>query len=135
MIFEGIASWPENEPLVEVRSEGRVIDLHNWASFLGFNYQLPETLLFRFDFDETEGGLRGGSSSKEVRLRFEGVNGLRVHRQEFETMYESDTLSDFIYREMRPGRGWVQVTMMDGLTITFEAGAVALEEETSSLAR
>lgn len=135
MIFEDIEIWPENEPLVEIRTEHRVIDLHNWASFLGFNYQLPETLLLRFEFDETEGGLRAGSSSKEVRLRFEGVNEMRIHRQELENSYEADTLSDFVYRELRPGRGWLQISMMDGFTVTFEAGAVALEEETPPPAR
>jgi hypothetical protein len=50
-----------------------------------------------------------------------------VHRQELENTYEGGTLSDFLYRDVRPGRGWIQVTMMDGFTITFEAGSVALE--------
>jgi hypothetical protein len=129
VIFDGIESWPENEPLVELRTGDRIIDLHNWASFVGFDYRLPETLMFRFDFDQTEGGLRGGSSSKQVGLRFEGVYELRVHKQKLENMYEGDTLSDFLYRKQRPGRGWVQVTMMDGFTISFEAGAVVLEED------
>lgn len=135
MIFEGIEAWPENEPLVEVRTESRIIDLHNWASFLGFDYRLPETIVLQFEFDESEGGLREGSSSKEVRLRFEGIAELKVHRQQLEHVYEPDTLSEFLYRGTRPGRGWVQVTMMDGFTVAFEAGKVALEEGASSLAR
>lgn len=104
MIFDRIDEWPQNEPVVEVPSEGRLIDLHNWASFLGFEYRLPETLLVLFDYDESEGGMRQGRS-KEVRLRFKGVTDLRVGREQLENTYEANSLSDFIYRELRPGIG------------------------------
>jgi hypothetical protein len=129
VIFQGIETWPEGEPLVEIRTEERVIDLHNWASFVGFEYRSPETLILSFDFDESEGGLRHGPHSKQVRLRFDGVSDLQVKRDEFEHSYESDSLSDFIYREIGTERGSVQVAMMDGLTLAFEAGSVVLEED------
>lgn len=106
-------SWPEGEPFVEIRTGERTIDLHNWASFVGFEYQSPETLILRFDFAESEGGLRHGPQSKQVQLRFDGMSDLHVKRDELEHSYESDSLSDLIYRQVSPGRGSVQVTMMD----------------------
>ena len=129
MIFQGMEPWPEGEPLVEIRTGERTIDLHNWASFIGFEHRLPETLILRFDFDESEGGLRQGPHSKEVRLRFDGMSHLQVGGDESEHHYESDSLSEFIYREITRSRGSVQVTMMDGLTLEFEAGSVVLEED------
>lgn len=132
MIFEGMESWTKNEPFVELVSGGRIIDLHNCATFLGFEFRVPETILLSFDFDETGRGLREGSTSKELRLRFEGVSDIQVHQQELEHVYEAFALDEFLFRELRPGRGWIEVTMMDGFMISFEAGSVALEEEVSS---
>lgn len=129
MIFDGIEPWPELEPVVEVRVRKRLIDLHNWASFVGFDYRYPETLVFRFEYDETWGGAQDGASGKEIGVRFDGVANLRTDTDTMEHVYEGDTLSEFLYRPLRPGRGWIQATMMDGFTIRFEAGSVSLEEE------
>ena len=120
-------AWSENEPVVELHADGRLIDLHNWASFLGFEYDHPEEFLIRFEFDESEGGRREGPPRTEIRLRFRGLSDLRVYQEELEHSYEPETLDHFLYRTSKPGRGWVQVSMMDGLTITFEAGSVGME--------
>lgn len=128
MIFDGIDRWPQNEPLVEVRSHGRLIDLHNWASFLGFVYQVPESLWLLFEWDASEGGIQSGSTNAELRLHFKGVRDLRVERSNVEEEYESETLREFFYSERQLQHGWVQFTMMDGFVISFEAGTVALEQ-------
>ncbi len=128
MIFKSIEPWSEDEPFVEIGADGRVIDLHNWASFLGFEYRLPESLFVRFDFDETEGGLRDGSPSRQITLHFEGVTRLEVEHQEVKPAYEPETLHALVYRRINEASGWVQFTMMDGLAITFKAGSVGFEE-------
>ncbi len=130
MIFEGFESWSENEPLVEIHVGERIIDLHNWGSFVGFEYHAPETLIVKFLFDETEGGRRPGSPAAEVRLRFEGMDELEVQREAIDELYESDTLSDLFYRRVSPVRGRVQITMMDGFSIKLVAGLVALDVAT-----
>lgn len=127
-MFEGCDPWPENKQLVELLTPQGVVDLHNWASFEGFSFRLPETLILRFEYDPSWGGLRDDPGSQRLQLRFEGVRDLLVRTVESEGGYESDTLSDFVYREVRPGVGSVTFTMMDGLTIQFEAGGVILEE-------
>ena len=128
MVFDQIEPWRENEPFVEIQQGDRVLDLHNWASFLGFEYGLPESVVLRFDLDETEGAFRPGAPSKKISLRFDGVAGLGVHREQLEHVYEPETLDGLMYRQVRPGVGLVRCTMMDGFTIIFEARSVALEE-------
>jgi hypothetical protein len=54
------------------------------------------------------------------------VSDLRVGHAKLEHAYEGDTLSEFMYRELHPGRGFIEVVFMDGFTIRFEAGSVTL---------
>lgn len=119
--------------MVEVDCGGRVIDLHSWASFGRFEYVVPDVLIFRFDVDESEGGRHQGRPAREVLLQFAGIRQLRVWTADLEAVYESDSLSYFIYRHVDPDRGYVEVTMMDGLTFGFEAGSVRVTMDDSDI--
>ena len=128
MIFEGMRPWTPAEPLVELYVDDQRIDLHNWASYLGFEFRYPETLIVTFDYDSSEGGFRPGSTSLLVRVVFGGVANLMIEYEQLEEQYEGDTLCAFIYQKLRPGRGHIDVVLMDGFTLRFEAGSVSVEQ-------
>lgn len=125
MIFNGFEPWRQNFPEIEIRAGDRLLDLHNWGSFRGLEYLYPESLTLIFDYDESEGDVQSGGAAV-VRLLFDGVSELRVGHAKFEHAYGGETLSEFMYRELHPGRGLIEVVFMDGFTIRFEAGSVTL---------
>lgn len=127
LIFRDIEPWAQGEPFVEIRSNDELIDLHNLASFLGFEFRLPETLVLSFDYDETWGGTRDGIAQRRLHLRFDGVSDLEVAHAAGDFTYEGETLSDIVYVATSPGRGSVEVIFMDRSTLRFKAGSVALE--------
>lgn len=128
MIFNGLEPWPENYPTVECETPTGIIDLHNWGSLKAFEFRLPETLIFHFEFDETWGGSRGGTVSRTIHIRFDGVTDLTVGVEPMVEISEADSLADIVHATVRPGRSAVRVKMLDGLRIEFEAGSVTLEE-------
>lgn len=130
MIFNGLEPLRHNEGTIEVRSSERRIDLHNYASFIGFRYRFPETVTLSFDYDAG-----GDHETKEppqlVELKFEGVSNFRAGLLDWEHKYEGETLREIVYGNLGAGRGVFEVIFEDGFILSFEAGSVSLEVTTT----
>lgn len=125
MIFDGIDPWVVNDPFVEIRTNGELIDLHNWATFVGFSYRLPGRLSVEFEYDETQ-GRQEPARIASVQLVFQEVEELTLRQIDVEERYEPSTLSDIVYRPIASGTGEVAITFMDGTQLHFLARAVSV---------
>jgi hypothetical protein len=128
MIFEGLEPIAEGEPEVDVRAQGRIFDLHNCATFLGYRYRPPDQLSFSFLYtcDDDQLPTR---ITRELELRFHGVKDLRVEMEDLSFEGEADTLSHITYHQVEEGLGLFQLSFLDGLDIHFRSRSLSLREK------
>lgn len=121
--FSGMDPWKEDYGIIEVRSNDRLFDLHNFGTVVAVEYRPPDMLNFRFVLDEPPW---------DLTLQFLNVTRLGVRHTEL-TVHDPDQLVDISFLSGEGGAGRFEVVLGDGKTFAFEATiVVALASESPS---
>lgn len=113
--FSGMDPWKEDFGIIEVHSQGKLFDLHNFGRVIAVEYRPPDVLNFRFVLDEPPW---------DLNLQFLNVTDVIVRRTELTTQ-DPDQLVDVSFRSGEGGAGRFEVVLGDGMTYAFEATIVA----------
>lgn len=124
--FSGMDPWKEDYGIIEVRSQGKLFDLHNFGTVIAVEYRPPDVLNFRFVLEEPPWNLT---------LQFLNVTNPTVRRTEL-TTHDPDQFVDISFRSGEGGAGRFEVVLGDGMTYAFEANVVvALATESPSASK
>lgn len=107
----------ENQPIIEIDFDGKILDLHNAAEFLGIEYVIKSsylTLFWKYYFDD--------ESTILFQIVFERVSCFEVLPRDVEMpISEDDCLEEIICDKK------FQFKFMGGMLLSIEAMIVSLE--------
>jgi hypothetical protein len=127
-MYEIILPHP-GEPEIEINTPAGQVDLHSFAEFRSFQYDITGNLVLRWEVIGDQCSKLDGQLVKWIELRFTDVSQLLVTPRDPEVPQSEDSaLEHYQLVEQRPGRLRMLFEFIGGMSIDVTSQAVMLAQ-------